>query len=232
MAITKSGANIVYYNAKVGDAVTSGNLAEKSWFMIESIASSSSALPSGLKVGSIFKTKAGTNANPALTLGTGDSVRPITLGEPIAKTEVGLQFEEGSIDVTDDSSNGYNSYILDGYVEFSSSLNGFLKYNPDTEELEAVSDEVMSRFIETVTDDGQGNYTFIPKENKRLLAFICLNRKAKAGQKQNWLIMWQYLASLDLGGGLKDPQKRDIAVKKADGPITRYVRTAIAGDEL
>ena len=159
-------------------------------------------------------------------------MRPITLGEPIAKTEVGLQFEEGSIDVTDDSSDGYNSYVVDGYVEFSSSLNGFLKYNPDTEELEEISDAVMSRFIDTVTDDGQGNYTYTPKENKRLLAFICLNRRAKVGQKQNWLIMWQYLTSLDVGGGLKDPQKRDIAVKKADGPITRYVRTAIAGDEL
>ena len=232
MAITKSGANVVYYNPKVGDEIKTGNLAGLSWFMITKIAASSSALPDGLKKGSFFKTKTGTSANPALTLATGDSVRPITLGEPVAKTEVGIQFEEGSIDVTDDSSDGYNSHLLDGYVEFSSSLNGFLKYNTETEELEDVSEAVISRFVDTITDDGAGNYQFTPKENKRILAFICLNRRAKVGQKQQWLIMWQYLTSLDIGGALKDPQKRDISIKKADGPVTRYVRTVVQGGTL
>ena len=59
MAITKSGASIVYYNPKVGDAITSGNLAALSWYMIATIASSSSALPPGLKKGSISKQRRG-----------------------------------------------------------------------------------------------------------------------------------------------------------------------------
>ncbi|MEM9424541.1 MAG: hypothetical protein AAF975_07130, partial [Spirochaetota bacterium] len=221
----KSGKQIIFYKPTTKAEVTSGNLTAKSWYQITAQAASGSALPLG--VGQIFKVGA-----TAITLASGDKAKPIELGEPVAKTEVGIQFEEGKIDVTDSESGGYGSEIPDGFINFSGSLNGFLKYNKDTETMEDMSDEIFGRFVDKVEDDGSGNYQFRPRRNAEFLAFILLNKGADVGQTQHWLIMNVVLSSFDMGGGIKDAQKRDISVSKGSGGITLYRRVAGSGEVI
>ena len=223
----KNGASVVYYNPKEGALLSGGKLQANAWYRIITLGGTGSVLPTGLRANSVFKT-----GGKELTLAAGDSVKPLLLGEHVAKTEIGIKFDEGVIDISDDASGGYNSYLLDGNVEFSGDIKGFTRYNEETEELDDVSADVFDRFVDKITDDGKGNYTFKSRENKPLLAFICLNRHARPGEQQHWLIMYQLFSSLDIGGGMKDAQKRDIAVKKAGGEITHYVRIAGKGDIL
>ncbi len=208
-----------------GDGLVS--LAANKWYEIESVASSS-VLPIG-EVTAVFKSAdvSGTQLVPA----TGDNVYPLTL-ERICKTDAEVTLEEGTIDVTDDCENGYNANILDGYKSISGTLNGFTKFDDTTGELVTSSKEILGRFFNIVEDDSEGNYTVTPASNEVFILFMCLNKDASVGAKQNWLICPALLTSLGTGAGLKDAQKRDLSWSKGQGYASLYERVVGSSADL
>ncbi len=226
-AIVKQGSKTIAYKAQRGTVLTSGDLTAATWYEVKSVGDTT-ALPTGMSVGSVFKSPA---SGSAITLAAGDEVYPLTLVR-MFKTDAEISAEEGTIDVTDDSVSGYSASILDGYRTISGSLNGFAKVDDATGELTSDTSEILGRFFDTITDDSAGVYTFKATENEKFLLFYCLNKDAPSGGVQNWLIIPILLSSLGTGAGLKDAQKRDLSWTKAEGPASLYRRTVGAGDEL
>lgn len=230
-AVSLSGAKTVAMKATRGTLVTGNGttaLSANKWYEIESVKATGSALPIGI-VTAIFKTP--DTSNTAITPAIGDNVYPLTM-DVICKTDAEVTAEEGTIDVTDDCENGYNASILDGYATISGSLNGFMKFDDATGELVTGARDVLGRFFDVVTDDGDGNYTVDSKDNGTLMLMICMNKDAKIGEVQNWLIIPVILSSLGTGAGLKDAQKRDLSWTKAQGYASLYQRTVFAADVI
>jgi hypothetical protein len=197
------------------------------WYEISAVAGAT-AFPID-QVSAVFRSP-DTSATQ-ITLADGDKAYPLTLKQ-IAKTDAEITCEEGTIDVTDDMENGFNAYILDGYKDISGSLNGFLKFDDETGELEDSVAELLGRFFNVINDDGEGTYDVTAAENEAFLLFICLNKNAAVGAVQNWIILSVLLSSLGTGAGLKDAQKRDLSWKKAQGYTSQYRRTVFAGDTI
>lgn len=210
----------------VGDGLT--DLAANAWFEIVSVASTGSALPIG-KIGAIFRSP--DTSSTAITPASGDDVYPLTLNR-ICKTDAEVNFEEGTIDVTDDCEEGFTAMILDGYKKISGTLNGFAKYDEDTQELDTQTDSLFNRFINKITDDGAGNYVETEASNEKLLLFILLNKDAAVTEVQNWIIVPAILTALGAGAGLKEAQKRDLTWEKAQGYTSLYQRTVFADDVI
>ena len=225
---TKNGYKANVFSAARGSAVTSGDTTANTWYEVLS-RGSSSTLPARILEGGVFKSP--DTGSSQITLAEGDSVYPLTLTE-ICKTDATIEGEEGTIEVTDDCESGYTSYILDGYVDLKGSLGGFLKLDDSTGVIKDDSLNFLKRFLDYVTDDGEGNYVFTAKANEKLLLMICLNKDAVATEKQNWLIVPVQITTLGTGAALKDAQKRDLSWVKAQGPASLYARTAFTADVI
>ena len=119
---------------------------------------------------------------------------------------------------------------IDGYKDISGTLNGFLKFDDETGQIVDSSKDILSRFFNTVEDDGAGSYTVTPVNNEKILLFILLNNNASLGDVQNWIIVPALITSLSTGSGLKDAQKRDLNWVKAQGYTSLYQRTAFSDD--
>lgn len=182
-------------------------------------------IPDGWRVaGAVFKTPDA--GETAITLATGDSVYPLTLAT-LCKTECNYSYEKGTIEVSDDcpENDGYVASIVDGFVDIKGNLNGFMKIDETTKELVDASQVILNKFVDIGTDDGAGTYVHTAKNDDSILFFICLNKKAAVGERQNWLILKVHYTSLSGGAALKDAQKKDIAWVKAPGPAIIYIRT-------
>jgi hypothetical protein len=226
--ITKSGKQMTVLIGTAGTLVESPTaLADNSWYEVVTAAASGSALPF-VTSGAVFETPDVSAASP-ITLVAGDSVIPLTM-DKVCKTDGEVTFEEGTIDVTDDCGEGYNSMILDGFTTLSGTINGFTKIDDTTGELVTGVKEIFGRFIDLVTDDGEGSYTITPKSNERVMLQILLNNDAVVGETLNYIITPALIQNLSTGAGLKDAQKRDITWTKAEGPASLYQRTAFAAD--
>jgi len=173
---SKSGLQSVVFGVTkgtliVGDAGT--DLADDSWFMIDSVAATGSELPfadEDVVIGRVFKT--GLTA-AAITPAVGDNVYPLTFTK-VCKTDASISTEKGTLDVTDDCEAGYNAYITDGYSDISGSLNGFLKFDDGTGDLGATQEAWLNKFFDIQTDDEPGfhipylyNYAGAPWKTQR-----------------------------------------------------------------
>lgn len=226
--ISLSGLKTIAFKSTRGVKVDTGALDPNTWYEIAAVATTGSTIPIG-EISGVFKSP--DTSAVAITLAVGDEVYPLTL-EQICKTDTEITAEEGTIDVTDDCSGGYNDMILDGFATISGSLNGFLKFNDETGELESGVAEILGRFFNTISDDGEGAYVVTAKENESFLLFIGLNKNAGIGDTQNWIIVPVLLSSLGTGAALKDAQKRDISWTKAQGYLSLYKRTVFADDVI
>lgn len=223
-----SGLKTMAMKATRGVAVITGALDPNVWYEIKAVAATGSTLPIG-EVSGVFRSPDTTST--AITLAVGDEVYPLTLDQ-VCKTDAEITAEEGTIDVTDDCENGFNAMILDGYKTISGTLNGFLKFDDETGELVTGASEIMSRFFNVVSDDGEGSYVVTAASNEKFLLFMALNKDAGVGDVQNWLIIPVLLSSLGTGSGLKDAQKRDLSWTKAQGYVSLYKRTVFDDDIL
>jgi hypothetical protein len=226
---TFSGRKTIAFKATKGSVVDTGALDANAWYEINAIASSGSTLPTGLPVTGVFKTP--DTSAIAITLGSGDEVIPLTL-ERICKTDAEINCEEGTIEVTDDCEEGFTAMILDGYKSISGTLNGFLKYDEVTQSIATGVADILGRFFNVVTDDGEGTYSVTSASNEAFILFTCLNKDAAVGQIQNWIILPVLLSSLATGAALKDAQKRDLSWVKAQGYASLYKRTVFSADIL
>ena len=222
MSIKHKGSDSILYNAVKGTLKTTGVLTRDSWYKIFSFGTAS-ALPA-LKVGSIFKTPE--EDGDAITLATGDSVYPLTLTE-VCKVDVEISGEMGVIDVTDSCDAPYMSNIPDGFTNLSGSINTFLRFDEDTDELVPVTKDFLVKFYDIIEDDGEGTYSLTAQNDNDLLLMILLNSKNAGvdGKVENWLITPAILNSVSNNVALKDAFKGDYGWTKGQGPASLYLRT-------
>ncbi len=226
-SVKLSGAKMIVKSGKYGAVVTNGTLDFGKWYEVVTVGSST-GLPIPHET-AVFKTPK--TGSTAIALGSGDSVKPIS-EDVLCHTTGDISYEEGTIDVTDSCEGGFNAEILDGFTSMSGSINGFSQFDSETKSITTNVLDIFGRFTNIITDDSDSTYTVTEKENSALLLMLCLNKDAKIGEVQNWIIVKANLSSLAVGGGLKDAQKRDISWTKAQGYPSLYLRTVAAGDEL
>ena len=227
---SKSGKQAALFNQKKGtliegDALTP--LADNSWFQINAVADTGSTLPLG--EGYIFKSP---DSGNAITPAVGDDVYPLTL-EKICKADASFSSEKGTIDVTDDCSEGYNSMITDGFTSISGNVSAFLKFNVPGGGIATTQKEYLNRFFDLVDDDGAGVYTLTAKNDDDILLGILQNSDQTAvGDIQSWLLVPAILTSETLDKPLKGVQNFDFAWEKAEGPASIYNRTTNATETV
>lgn len=226
---SKSGKVAVLYNDTdgslvVGDAATP--LADNSWFRIAAVAGTSLLPFTGNAdvdpIGRLFQTP---DSGNAITPALGDDVYPVTR-EKICKVDASISTEKGTIEVTDDCSAGYNSYITDGYSDISGSASAFMKFVAGTGGLGTATKALLARFFDIATDDGAGVYTLTPKNDLDLHLDILMNSDDNAeGQVQVWMSIPAILTGITTDKPLKGVQNMDFNWQKAQGPASIYERT-------
>jgi hypothetical protein len=208
-----------------------GALEANKWFEIVSVAETGSSLPTIGGSTAIFRSPDTGSAN-GITLAAGDSVYPLDMSR-FCKVDANVSAEEGTIDVTDDCEDGYNAMILDGYATISGDISGFVKVDEETGALVTSVEDIFNRFFDVISDDGDGAYTYSPRENEKFILQVVLNEDAEVGEIQNSLMIPVLLTSFATGAGLKDAQKRDLNWTKGQGLTSLYKRTvASAADEV
>lgn len=222
----KSGKQAILYSGAEGALVEGdgiADLADDSWFKIVDIATASE-LPIGEET-AIFKSPK--NAANAITPAEGDDVYPVTLTQ-LCKTDCSISTSKGSIDITDDCDDGYNSYIPDGYSDISGNINGFMKFN-DTGGLATGHKALLARFFNIVDDDGEGTYNVTSKNDTKMLLFILMNSDdTTTGNVETWLIVPVILSGTTTDKPLKGGQNLDLTFQKAEGYASIYQRTIVA----
>jgi hypothetical protein len=208
----------------VGDATTV--LAGDSWFKIVNVAAAST-LPFG--AGRIFKSPPTASA---ITPAVGDDLYPLTLTQ-ICKLDASFSAGTGTIDVTDDCSEGYNAMISDGFTDLSGSAGGFFKYSELDSSLVAGQQKYINKFLDLMTDDGAGAYSITPKNDDAVLLFILKNSDETAvGMVQQWIVVEAIISSLTMDSPLKGIQNLDFDWSKGESPAGLYQRTTNATETV
>ena len=160
-----------------------------------------------------------------IELAAGDMLYPLD-PQRFCKTSASLSAEQGAIEAGDDCDPGAS--ILDGIVKVSGSVAGFFRYNDATGEFDSVTDEIVSRFFDTVQDDGEGGYGLTPYDETPAFLLVCLNSNAKIGQTENWLFLPVVFSSFSMNFGITDAQNKDLSWTKGEGPALIYKKTRTA----
>jgi len=192
--------------------------AEK-WYRVMNKGAGSS-LP--LETGFPFKAPPGAGQ---IALVAEDSVYPLDPAR-FCKTSASLSAEQGTVEVGDDCDPG--ATILDGVVNYSGSLAGLFRYNDETGDFDAVTDEILNRFFDVVEDDGGGVYLYRPLRDEPAYILCCLNSNAEAGQVENWIFMPIIISSMSMNLGNTDAQNKDLSWSKGEGPAVIYKRVKTA----
>jgi hypothetical protein len=201
-----------------GDGVTETE--PGAWYRVMA-KGASSELP--LETGFVFRAP-GEGADQ-IVLAAGDKVYPLDPSR-FCKTGADFSAEEGSVDVGDDCDPG--ATIPDGIVTYSGSLNGFFRYDDATGEFDDVTTEIVNRFFDVVTDDGEGAYGKVERNSSPAHLLCCLNGNAKPGQTENWISMPINITSMSMSLGNADAQNRDLSWSKGEGPAVIYKRKKAA----
>jgi len=226
---TKSGKDAMLVDAEAGALIIGDGivpLADDSWFKIVNVAAAST-LPYGVK--RIFKSPDGGNA---ITPAIGDDLYPLTLSK-ICKIDASLSAETGTIDVTDDCTEGYNAMITDGFTTLSGSAGGQFKVSETDGSLVPQQEKYINKFLDLMTDDGAGSYTIIPKNDDSVLLFILKNSKdTTVGHVQQWMLVEAIISSLTMDNPLKGVQSLDFDWTKGESPAGWYQRTTNATETV
>lgn len=221
-----SGKQAILYSAAEGTLFEGDgieDLDDDTWYKINALAETT-ALPIEEET-AIFKTPK--NAADAITPADGDDLYPLELTQ-LCKTDCSISTAKGSIDVTDDCDDGYNSYLVDGYSDISGSINGFMRFD-DSGGLATGHKSILARFFNIVDDDGEGVYSVTSKNDSNLLLFILMNSEdADTGDVETWLIVPVILTGTTTDKPLKGGQNLDLTFQKAEGYASIYQRTIVA----
>jgi len=148
----------------------------KKYFIMEKGTESDIPLPAGMYF------QAG---KTPLELKEGDRIQQID-GDRICKTTCTVSLEQSSIDCSDDCNPA--ATISSGIVGFSGSFSRLFTLDQETESLNDVTKEILSRFITIVEDDGQGAYTVSPINTESLHMMININSEARGDKKYNIIL--------------------------------------------
>lgn len=199
----------------VGDGIEV--LDTDSWFFISSKAATASVLP--FKAGYMFKTGGAT-----LTPIVGDDVYPVTFDQ-ICKVDTSISGAKGTIDTTDDCSEGYNQMITDGFTDLSGSASGFFKLDDIDGSMAATQKEYLGKFFSMQDDDGAGVYNLTEIDDTNIFLAILMNSdQTDVGMKQQWLFVPAILNSTTMDKPLKAAQPFDFGWAKGEGAASIYTR--------
>lgn len=177
-------------------AATKGTLIEgngstaltDSYYIVSAIASTSSALPTGLQTGYVFKGSA------EITPAEGDNVIPLTLTRKCDITNFSVEYSADEIDVTTlcDTQRSYRA----GFTDATGTLEGITTIN--------VSEYLMSKFIPIVTQTGE-TVEVTEIDGEKLIMRLVLNKQSAGGDVMSYFAPIA-VTSYNIGATVDDAQ--------------------------
>lgn len=202
------------YFFEVADEVTTGSLTAGTRYLVTAVAGESSVIPSGLKVGDIFL------AQTALTLATGDKVKPLVMTKFCGFQNIDGTFDREQIDVTAicDKATTYRAGRLT--VE----LSGTLIVETSTGE-ETATDIVMGNLITLLDQQNDGSYNR-SEAGKDVNVAIVLT-EGIVGQDVRDLTLYTpaQITSGGFSGGTNSAKTADVSLSVTTGEFeTQFVK--------
>lgn len=158
------------------------------YYIVAAVASTSSALPAGLKAGYVFKGSA------EITPAEGDNVIPLTLTRKCDVRSFTVEYSADEIDVTTlcDSERSYRA----GFTDATGTLEGITTIN--------VSEYLMSKFIPIVTQTGE-TVEVTEIDGETLIMRLVLNKQSAGGTVMSYFAPIA-LTSYNIGASVDDAQ--------------------------
>lgn len=158
------------------------------YYIVAAIAASSSALPSGLQAGYVFKGSA------EITPAEGDNVIPLTLTRKCDITNFSVEYSADEIDVTTlcDTQRSYRA----GFTDATGTLEGITTIN--------VSEYLMSKFIPIVTQTGE-TVKVTEIDGGTLIMRLVLNKQSVGGDVMSYFAPIA-VTSYNIGATVDDAQ--------------------------
>ena len=158
------------------------------YYIVAAVASTSSALPAGLKTGYVFKGSA------EITPAEGDNVIPLTLTKKCDVNNFSVEYSADEIDVTTlcDTERSYRA----GFTDATGTLEGVTTIN--------VSEYLMSRFIPIIEQTGE-TVTVTEIDGGSLIMRLVLNKASAGGTVMSYFAPIA-LTSYNLGASVDDAQ--------------------------
>ena len=159
-----------------------------SYYIVAAIASTSSALPTGLQAGYVFKGSA------EITPAEGDNVIPLTLARKCDITSFSVEYSADEIDVTTlcDTQRSYRA----GFTDATGTLEGITTIN--------VSEYLMSKFIPIVTQTGE-TVEVTEIDGGTLIMRLVLNKQSVGGDVMSYFAPIA-VTSYNIGATVDDAQ--------------------------
>ena len=158
------------------------------YYIVAAVASASSALPSGLQAGYVFKGSA------EITPAEGDNVIPLTLTRKCDITNFSVEYSADEIDVTTlcDTQRSYRA----GFTDATGTLEGITTIN--------VSEYLMSKFIPIVTQTGE-TVEVTEIDGETLIMRLVLNKQSVGGDVMSYFAPIA-VTSYNIGATVDDAQ--------------------------
>lgn len=202
------------YFFEVADEVTTGSLTAGTRYLVTALASESSVIPNGLKVGDIFL------AQTALTLASGDKVKPLVMTKFCGFQNIDGTFDREQIDVTAicDKATTYRAGRL------TIELSGTLVVETSTGE-ETATDIVMGNLITLLDQQNDGSYNR-SEAGKDVNVAIVLT-EGIVGQDVRDLTLYTpaQITSGGFSGGTNSAKTADVSLSVTTGEFeTQFVK--------
>ena len=158
------------------------------YYIVAAVASTSSALPTGLQAGYVFKGSA------KITPAEGDNVIPLTLTRKCDITNFSVEYSADEIDVTTlcDTQRSYRA----GFTDATGTLEGITTIN--------VSEYLMSKFIPIVTQTGE-TVEVTEIDGETLIMRLVLNKQSVGGDVMSYFAPIA-VTSYNIGATVDDAQ--------------------------
>lgn len=197
------------YFFELGEEKTSGSLTLGNRYLITALASSSSALPSGLQVGDIFYE----NGSTATTLAEGDKVKELTMTKFCGFQNVDGTFDREQIDVTAicDAVTNYRAGRLT--VE----LSGTLVIETADDNSETATDVVLGNLITMLTEQSDGSYNRSTVGEDVNIALILTEGIVGKSVKDLTLYAPATITSGGFSGGTNSAKTADVSLSITQG---------------
>lgn len=194
------------YFFEIGSEVDTGALVAGTRYLITARAASASSLPNGLVVGDIFL------AHTAITLGSGDKVKPLTMTKFCGFQNIDGTFDKEQIDVTAicDKTTTYRAGRLT--VE----LSGTLVVETSTGE-ETATDVVMGNLITLLSQQSDGSYERSAVGADVNVAIVLTEGIAGSDVKDLTLYTPAQISSGGFSGGTNSAKTADVSLSVTTG---------------
>ena len=158
------------------------------YYIVAAVAATSSALPTGLQAGYVFKGSA------EITPAEGDNVIPLTLTRKCDITNFSVEYSADEIDVTTlcDTQRSYRA----GFTDATGTLEGITTIN--------VSEYLMSKFIPIVTQTGE-TVEVTEIDGETLIMRLVLNKPSAGGDVMSYFAPIA-VTSYNIGATVDDAQ--------------------------